>query len=356
VLVFRRRQREYDPYKLANPQVYLWRMSIFLIIAAFICLILYAQILTAFRSNPGLNGVIIAVLVIGIGLSFRQIFRLFPEIRWVNTFRVAEPGVEADRPPILLAPMATLLGDRIGRMAISTATMRSILDSIQMRLDEDRDMGRYLTSLLIFLGLLGTFWGLLQTVGAVANTIQNLDVSSTNTGVIFEDLKAGLAAPLQGMGVAFSSSLFGLSGSLILGFLDLQAGQGQNMFYNDLEDWLSTVTDLDPELLDARGAGTTTAEDLRVAIERLSRTIQDGKGGGAVPGEPGAAGTQRATTAMANLAEGIQGLVQHMRSEQQVVRSWVETQSQQQKEVHALLETIARALQAPPPSPPQAAE
>ncbi len=152
VLGFRRRQREYDPYKLASPQVYLWRMTIFLIIAAFVALILYSQVLNAYRANPGLNSVIIAVLVIGIGLSFRQIFRLFPEIRWVNTFRVAEPGVEADRPPVLLAPMATLLGDRIGRMAISTATMRSILDSIQMRLDEDRDMGRYLTSLLIFLG------------------------------------------------------------------------------------------------------------------------------------------------------------------------------------------------------------
>jgi hypothetical protein len=347
VLVFKRRRREYDPYKLASPQVYLWRMTIFLIIAAFVALILYKQIITAFMSNPGLNSVIIAVLAIGIVLSFRQIFRLFPEIRWVNTFRVAEPGVEADRAPVLLAPMATLLGDRIGRMAISTQTMRSILDSIQMRLDEDRDLGRYLTSLLIFLGLLGTFWGLLLTVAGVANTIQSLDVSSSNTGVIFEDLKAGLAAPLTGMGIAFSSSLFGLAGSLILGFLDLQAGQGQNMFYNDLEDWLSTVTDLDPEMFEARAAGaTTTAEDLRVAIERLSRTIQEGK---PATGE-GGGGTQRATTAMANLAEGIQGLVQHMRSEQQVVRSWVETQTEQQREVHAVLETIAKALNATPPA------
>ncbi len=196
------------------------------------------------------------MLLIGIVLGFRQVLRLFPEIRWVNTFRVAEPGVEVERPPVLLAPMATLLGDRIGRMAISTQTMRSILDSIQMRLDEDRDMSRYLVSLLIFLGLLGTFWGLLQTVSAVASTIQNLDVSSGNTGVIFEDLKAGLTEPLSGMGTAFSSSLFGLAGSLVLGFLDLQAGQAQNMFYNDLEDWLSTVTDLDPELIEGRG-GTT---------------------------------------------------------------------------------------------------
>ncbi|HMN85020.1 MAG TPA: flagellar motor protein MotA, partial [Bauldia sp.] len=278
--------------------------------------------------------------LIGISLAFRQVLRLFPEIRWVNTFRVAEPGIEVERAPVLLAPMATLLGDRIGRMAISTTTMRSILDSILMRLDEDRDMSRYLVSLLVFLGLLGTFWGLLQTVSAVADTIRSLDVSSGNTGVIFEDLKAGLAAPLGGMGTAFSSSLFGLAGSLILGFLDLQAGQAQNMFYNDLEDWLSTVTDLDPEVIEGRGGNT--AEDLRIAIERLTRIVQEGGGAGQANN-----GTQRATTAMANLAEGIQGLVQHMRTEQQVVRSWVETQSEQQREVKALLETISRALQAP---------
>lgn len=335
-----RRSREYDPYKLATPQIYLWRMIIFLIISGFIALILYRQAYEAFLANPGLNGVIVAVLLIGIVLGFRQVMRLYPEIRWVNTFRVAEPGVEVDRPPILLAPMATLLGDRIGRMAISTQTMRSILDSIQMRLDEDRDMSRYLVSLLIFLGLLGTFWGLLQTVSAVAHTIQNLDVSSGNTGVIFEDLKAGLTDPLSGMGTAFSSSLFGLAGSLILGFLDLQAGQAQNMFYNDLEDWLSTVTDLDPDMVEGRGG--TTAEDLRIAIERLSRAIQDGQ---AQPIDTGS--TQRANAAMAELAGGIRDLVQHVRSEQQVVRNWVEAQSEQQRELQHLLETISRALQTP---------
>jgi len=341
------RAKEYDPYKLASPQIYLWRMTIFLIIAAFIALILSTQVMTAFMANPVLNGVIVVVLLIGITLAFRQIFKLFPEIRWVNTFRIAEPGIEAERAPVLLAPMATLLGDRIGRMAISTQTMRSILDSIQMRLEEDRDMGRYLTSLLIFLGLLGTFWGLLLTVDAVSETINSLDVSDNSTGVIFEDLKAGLAAPLNGMGTAFSSSLFGLAGSLILGFLDLQAGQAQNMFYNDLEDWLSTVTDLDPDLIDIRGEATT-AEDLRVAIERLSRSIQEGVPARAAAGGDAEGGsTQRATAAMANLAEGIQGLVQHMRGEQQVVRSWVETQSEQQKEVQALLKTIAKALQSP---------
>ena len=345
-MLFRKaRSREYDPYKLASPQIYLWRMMIFLIIAAFLVLILYNQASVAFMSNPGLNGVIIAVLAIGIILVFRQVLRLFPEIKWVNTFRIAEPGVEVERAPVLLAPMATLLGDRIGRMAISTQTMRSILDSILMRLDEDRELSRYLVSLLVFLGLLGTFWGLLQTVSAVADTIRSLDVSSANTGVIFEDLKEGLAAPLGGMGTAFSSSLFGLSGSLVLGFLDLQAGQAQNMFYNDLEDWLSTVTDLDPDMMETRGE-MKTAEDLRVAIERLARTVQEGGGGGG--GQSGSGSTQRATTAMANLAEGIQGLVQHMRSEQQVIRSWVETQSEQQKDIKVLLDTISRALHTPP--------
>jgi hypothetical protein len=337
------RPREYDPYKLASPQVYLWRMSVFLIVTAFLVLILNQPIVNAFSANPALNGVIVAVLAIGIVLAFRQVIRLFREVNWVNTFRVAEPGLEPVHPPVLLAPMATILGDRLGRMGISTQTMRSLLDSILMRLDEDRDISRYLTGLLIFLGLLGTFWGLLQTVGAVAETIQSLNIESGETAVIFSKLKEGLAAPLAGMGVAFSSSLFGLAGSLVLGFLDLQAGQAQNMFYNDLEDWLSTVADLDPNLM--QSGDSSNAEDLRISIERLARIIQESGGTAAVAA--GGVGTQRATTAMANLAEGIQGLVQHMRSEQQVVRGWVEEQAQQQKDVKELLEVISEALKVP---------
>ena len=330
------RSRDYDPYKLASPQVYLWRMMIFVIIAAFLAVILYEQLWNAFLANPALNGVIVAVMMIGTVLAFRQVWRIFPEVRWVNTFRIAEPGIEVERAPVLLAPMATLLRDRVGRMAMSTQTMRSLLDSILMRLDEDREISRYFTGLLIFLGLLGTFWGLSETVRSISGTIQSLDVTSGQTAVVFENLKEGLAAPLSGMGTAFSSSLFGLAGSLVLGFLDLQAGQAQSMFYNDLEDWLSTVADLDPELINSTD-GATTAEDLRIAIERLTRAVTDSTGGGA----------QRTTTAMANLAEGIQGLVQHMRGEQQVIRSWVETQSEQQRELQQLLEVIAKALKAP---------
>ena len=339
MVVRRPGKRDYDPYKLASPLVYLWRMMIFLMIVTFVAVILFESVADAFMANPGLNGLIIAVLLIGILLSFRHVIRLFPEIRWVNTFRVAEPGIEVNRAPVLLAPMASLLGDRLGRMAISTQTMRSILDSIQMRLDENRDISRYLTGLLVFLGLLGTFWGLLQTVTSVGDTIQSLDVGAGDTALIFDNLKDGLAAPLGGMGTAFSSSLFGLAGSLVLGFLDLQAGQAQSVFYNDLEDWLSTVADLDPTAIDTMGI--TTAEDLRVVIERLSRVVAEASGATTN------ATTHRATSAMANLAEGIQGLVQHMRSEQQVVRTWVETQAEQQREIHELLEVIAEALKTP---------
>ena len=339
MVVRRPGKRDYDPYKLASPLVYLWRMMIFLMIVTFVAVILFESVADAFMANPGLNGLIIAVLLIGILLSFRHVIRLFPEIRWVNTFRVAEPGIEVNRAPVLLAPMASLLGDRLGRMAISTQTMRSILDSIQMRLDENRDISRYLTGLLVFLGLLGTFWGLLQTVTSVGDTIQSLDVGAGDTALIFDNLKDGLAAPLGGMGTAFSSSLFGLAGSLVLGFLDLQAGQAQSVFYNDLEDWLSTVADLDPTAIDTMGI--TTAEDLRVVIERLSRVVAEASGATTN------ATTHRATSAMANLAEGIQGLVQHMRSEQQVVRSWVEIQAEQQREIHELLEVIAEALKTP---------
>jgi hypothetical protein len=332
-------RRGYDPYKLASPQVYLWRMIIFLMIVGFVAAILFEAAAEAFMANPALNGLIIGTLLIGILLAFRHVLRLFPEVRWVNTFRIAEPGIEVTRAPVLLAPMAALLGDRIGRMAISTQTMRSILDSIQMRLDENRDISRYLTGLLVFLGLLGTFWGLLQTVTSVGDTIQSLDVTGGDTGLIFDNLKEGLAAPLAGMGVAFSSSLFGLAGSLVLGFLDLQAGQAQSVFYNDLEDWLSTVADLDPTAMDS--IGIATAEDLRVVIERLSRIVAESSGNAST------ATAQRTTTAMASLAEGIQGLVQHMRSEQQVVRGWVENQAEQQREIHQLLEVIADALKSP---------
>src|SRR5213083_3507912 len=232
--------QDIDPFKLSSPRIFLVRMVVFLVLCGLIVIVLYKQIWTAFLANPGLNALIIGVLVIGIALAFRQVIRLFPEIDWVNGFRLADPGLAVERPPVLLAPMAVLLRDRIGRMAISSQMMRGILDSIAARLDEARDMARYMTGLLVFLGLRGTFWGLIETVGSVGKVIDGLKVGG-DSGALFDTLKEGLAAPLGGMGISFSSSLFGLAGSLILGFLDLQSSQAQNRFYTDLEDWLAST-------------------------------------------------------------------------------------------------------------------
>lgn len=323
-----------DPNRLSSPQVFLWRMVIFLIIAAFLAMILYQQIAVAFLANPGLNGTIIATGLVGVILTFRQVIRLFPEVRWVNSFRLSDPGLEVRRPPVLLGPMATLLRDRAGDMALSTQTTRSLLDSIATRLDEAREISRYLTGLLVFLGLLGTFWGLIATVNAVGGTILGLDVGSGNSGVIFEDLRSGLAAPLSGMGTAFSSSLFGLAMSLVVGFLDLQAAQAQNRFYLDLEDWLTALTDIDPEL-SAGARPAAGADEIRVAVERLSRLVQEGTGG------------RGSATAMANLAEGIQGLVQHMRSEQQLIREMGEAQRAQQADMKRLIDLLTGAFERP---------
>ncbi len=316
-----------DQAKLASPRIFLVRMLVFLILCALIAFVLQHQILNAFMANPWLNGLILGVLFVGIILSFHRVIRLFPEVSWVNSFRRADPGLAVAREPTLLAPMAAILGgERTGRVAISAQTMRAFLDSLATRLDEARDTGRYLTGLLVFLGLLGTFWGLIETVGSVGSIINGLKVGG-DADTVFDALKEGLAAPLGGMGISFSSSLFGLAGSLILGFLDLQTSQAQNRFYTNFEDWLATtVQDL--------GAGVTGGAALPAGIvdslERLRQSI-------------GEAGSGKATTAaMANLAEAIQGLVQHMRSEQQMIRDWAEAQAKLNGDIRRFLEILSR--------------
>ena len=318
-----------DPLKLSSPRIFLVRMMVFLVLCALVVVILYKQIAIAFTSNVLLNSVIIFVLAIGTMLTFRQVIRLFPEVDWVNGFRLADPGLAIERPPVLLAPMASILGDRMGRMAISSTMMRGILDSIATRLDEARDISRYMTGLLVFLGLLGTFWGLIVTVGSVGNVINTLKVGGDAQST-FDSLREGLAAPLSGMGISFSSSLFGLAGSLVLGFLDLQSSQAQNRFYIDLEDWLSTtVRDLGAGS-EADASTGVAPTDMRLAIDRLKEVI--GEGGS----------SRAATTAMANLAEAIQGLVHHMRTEQQMIRDWVDSQAEQHREIRRLLEILVR--------------
>jgi hypothetical protein len=314
---------EIELSKLSSPRIFLVRMLVFLVLCALVTVVLYKQIIVAFFANPGLNALIGGVLLIGIILSFRQVIRLYPEVAWVNNFRIADPGLALDRRPTLLAPMAAILGgERAGRMTISQQTMRHLLDSIATRLDEARDISRYMTGLLVFLGLLGTFWGLIETVGSVGKVIEGLKVGG-DAGSLFDTLKEGLAAPLGGMGISFSSSLFGLAGSLILGFLDLQSSQAQNRFYTDLEDWLaSTVREY------GEGAGMTG--EIQHAMERI-RTVVEESGG-----------SRSTTAAMANLAEAIQGLVAHMRTEQQMIREWADGQGEQNREIKKLLERIAK--------------
>ena len=317
----------YDPQKLSSPQVFLLSMVVFLAIVGFIAAILYRQISHAFVTNPGLNGLIIGVLTIGILLAFTQVARLFREVRWVNSFRAGSDVTD----PVLLAPMKALLS-RSSTMALSTSSMRSMLDSIANRLDESRDITRYLTGLLVFLGLLGTFWGLLATISSIGQTIQALDPGSGDASDVLDALKSGLAAPLAGMGTAFSSSLFGLAGSLVVGFLDLQAGRAQMRFYTELENWLSTVTDLSSDIAIDPHRTAAPTEEFRSLTERL-RSLQEAGGS-----------NHRVATSMANLADGISGLVKNMRSEQQIMRDWVEAQSEEQKAMRGTLDRIAEAL------------
>jgi hypothetical protein len=321
--------------KLTRPQVFLWRMSLFLVLAVLLAIILDGQteqLRRSFLANPGLNGLIIAVLLVGIVYAFRQVLRLYPEIHWVNNFRISDPGLKVDKQPVLLAPMATMLRDRTGHLSLATGSTRTLLDSVASRLDEQRETTRYLVGLLVFLGLLGTFWGLLQTVSSVGNTIGALDTSGGENVMLFDQLKEGLAGPLSGMGIAFSSSLFGLAGSLILGFLDLQAGHAQSRFYNELEDWLSNIT----ELQSADAGAKDVSPQLRFALLDMQRSLTD-------LNEKVELRILNDNTgdAVKDLAQGVDKLIRQMRAEQKVVREWADEQAQQQHELAAVLRQIS---------------
>jgi len=321
--------KKIDPLKLSSPHIFLIRMFLFIIAVGVIAFFLGRQIMVAFMANPWLNGLIIAVEAIGIALSLRQVLRLYPEIAWVNSFRLRQNGTPVKRAPVLLAPMAAILSSRAspmnGRMTLSAQLMRGILDSIATRLDEARDISRYITGLLVFLGLLGTFWGLIATVSSVGSVIQGLKATG-DASSMFDSLRSGLAAPLSGMGISFSSSMFGLAGSLVLGFLDLQSSQAQNRFYTELEDWLSTTVD-DAAAAPAPAVGNVSGE-VNTALDRL-RLAVDQAGSG-----------KQAAAAMADLAESIQLLVHHMRVEQDTIRQWVDGQAEQQGEIRKLLQSL----------------
>ena len=329
--------------KLTYPQVFLWRMSLFLILAILLAIILDGQtqqLRTSFMANPGLNGLILGVLFIGIVYAFRQVLRLYPEIRWVNSFRISDPGIAVETTPTLLAPMATMLRDRTGHLSLATGAMRSLLDSVASRLDEQRETTRYLVGLLVFLGLLGTFWGLLQTVTSVGTTISALDTNGAESVMLFDQLKEGLAAPLKGMGTAFSCSMFGLGGSLILGFLDLQAGHAQSRFYNELEDWLSGITEL--QSAESATVTGTVPPQLRFALLDMQRSLADlsEKIELRVLGD-------NTGDAVKDLAQGVEKLIRQMRAEQKVVREWADEQAQQQHELAVALKQITGKVRLP---------
>jgi hypothetical protein len=308
-------------------------MLVFLLIVGLCGAVLYQQIQGAFWANPVLNGLILGVLCIGIARAFGQVIRLYPEIRWVNAFRIADPGLAIEHKPVLLAPMATMLRDRTGQLSLSTSSMRSIMDSIGGRLDEARDTGRYLVGLLVFLGLLGTFWGLLDTIKSVGTTINSLDTKSTDSVLIFEELKSGLAGPLRGMGTAFSSSLMGLGGSLVLGFLDLQTSHAHNRFYNELEEWLSGITELTPG---GEQAGEVGQQLFGVLFE-VQRTIAELSDRIHLIGSSGGANAD----SMREVGRGLQEVVGQMRAEQKIVREWVDEQAARQSEVTSLLRDLS---------------
>jgi len=230
---------------MSNMRYYLLLMVLYLGIVAGVFTLLYTPLRSAFMANWGFNSLILAALVIGIFLNVSRVLILEPEIKWIGMFRTGQSGLSVAVRPRLLRPLAKALeGLHRDRFSLSALSLSTVLEGIRGRLDESREISRYMIGLLVFLGLLGTFWGLLGTIAAVSNVVGGLDVGNRDFALVFTTLKAGLQEPLQGMGTAFSSSLFGLGGSLILGFLDIQANHAQNRFFNEMEEWLSGVTQL----------------------------------------------------------------------------------------------------------------
>ena len=306
---------------MTRPRKFLIRMFVFVIAVTGLCGFLFLPLQSAFMANAPLNGLIVGVLVIGIIYNFRQVLMLYPEVAWIEGFQQNGIPLSEPQPPKLLAPMATMVGDHKDRLSLSTLAMRTLLDGIVSRLDESRDISRYTIGLLIFLGLLGTFWGLLETVASISNVIGGLNVEGGDSIAVFDDLKKGLKAPMAGMGTAFSTSLFGLAGSLVLGFLDLQANQAQNRFYNELEEWLSTVTRLATSSFLGEGDQSIPAyvqallEQTAESLENLQRTISRGE--------------ESRISVNSNviiLGNKLETLTDHMRTEQTLMKSLAETQ------------------------------
>jgi hypothetical protein len=306
---------------LSRPGTYFGRVIVFLILCGIAVAFLQERIVTAFLANPVLNAVIIIALLAGIVLALHALWQIGREVRWANA--KLRSAVSSSRlKPYLLGPLEGAFTGAV--KSLTPLNQRALLDSFEARLYEGREILRYLAGLLVFLGLLGTFWGLLETVRSIGGVIGTMHTSGSESGALFEDLKSGLAAPLAGMGISFSSSLFGLAGSLVLGFLDLQVGRAHTRFATEVEDRLAQRVSLASE-----GGELPALQGVFTALTELKQLV-------------GADSSSRATTqAMANLAEGIQALVKHMRSEQQMIRDWVEAQALRERKVERLLDRLA---------------
>lgn len=313
---------------MTRPTSYLVRMLIFLAAVAAVAIFLIPKIRIFFASNPALNSFIFFVLLLGIIWNLRQVLRLEPEVAWVGAYQRSRQKLSGIGSPRLLAPMARMLAARAdaagreGRVTLSTQAMRSLLDGIGSRLDESRELSRYATALMIFLGLLGTFWGLLRTVSSVADVIQGMSVGAGDINAIFDQLKAGLAGPLAGMSTAFSSSMFGLAGALVLGFLDLQAGQAQNRFYNELEDWLAGFTRLSSGVLGGEGEGGSVPAYVQALLEQTAENME----GLQTVLARGEEGRLQSAQVLNTLAERLNTFTDTMRANQQLMLRIAESQ------------------------------
>jgi hypothetical protein len=319
---------------MTSPTVFLWRILAFLAAVVVLAALLGGEIFRAFAANPLLNAVILVVLLLGVAWNIRSVLALTREVEWLDAFRT--PGsTPPDAPPRLLAPMASMLSSRRSeRLQLSAIAMRSVLDGIASRLDETREISRYATGLLIFLGLLGTFWGLLLTIGSVSDVIGGMSVGTGDINALFNQLKAGLSEPLRGMAIAFSSSMLGLAGALVLGFVDLQTGQAQNRFYSELEDWLAGATRLGSGALGGEGEGSVPAyvqallEQSAENMDELQRAIARNEEGRAV-------GNQ----ALITLTDRLSILADQMRAAQVLMSRMAEGQAA----LHPTLQRMAQA-------------
>ena len=323
---------------MTRPTRHLIRMILFLVLVAAIAVAFHQQLATAFIANSAINGVIVAVFFFGVIYVFRQVGMLNSEIAWMEMFRRRRPGVSVQTQPRLLATVAAAFSEREGPVRLSAMSTRALLDGVSARLDESGQIARYLTGLLIFLGLLGTFWGLIQTIGAVSEVIGGLRAGGGANPGVFEDLKVGLRGPLSGMGTAFSSSLFGLAGALVLGFLDLQVSQAQNRFFQELEEWMSTVTRHASGSIGFDGEQSVPAyiqallEQTAESLEGLQKTVSRAE-----------EGRMSANRSMQSLVERLTHLTDQMRAEQQLLVRIAEQQIEMQPIIRRLAESATQS-------------